>query len=141
MLVTAIPTGGVSVAETPAAAGIEIADAVSHPSAGAAVGVIYLRIINSSNRSDRLISAKTPAANMAEFHETLLDGDFVRMKHRPNGFEIAPGDEIVLESGGKHIMLMQLTAPLSNGGWIDLELIFEHADKVLVKVPIRPRTS
>jgi len=120
---------------------IEITDAVSHPNAGAAVGVIYLRIINHSNRNDRLIAVHSPAANMAELHETVVDGDFVRMKHRPGGFEIAAGGEIVLESGGKHIMLMQLKSPLESGDSIDLELIFEHADKVLVKVPIRPRTS
>lgn len=119
---------------------LEISDAISHPNAGAAVGVIYLRIINHSNRSDRLIAVHSPAANGAELHETVVDGDFVRMKHRPRGFEIAAGGELVLESGGKHIMLTQLKRPLESGGSIDLELIFEHADKVVVKVPIQPRT-
>ena len=118
---------------------IEVTGAVSHPNAGSAVGVIYLRIVNHSNRDDRLIAAHTTAAGEAAFHETVLEGEFVRMKHRPRGFEIAAGGEIVLESGGKHIMLTQLKGPLVDGGSIELELIFEHADKVLVKVPIRPR--
>ena len=36
---------------------IEVTGAVSHPNAGSAVGVIYLRIVNHSNRHDRLIAA------------------------------------------------------------------------------------
>jgi copper(I)-binding protein len=119
---------------------IEVTNALSHPDAGVGVGVVYLRIVNHSDRSDRLIAAHTSAANGVAFHETLLDGDIVRMKHRPLGFEIAAGGEIVLESGGKHIMLTQLTGPLESGNSFELELIFEHTEKVLVKIPILPRT-
>ena len=122
------------------AASLELVSAVSHPSAGAAVGVIYLHIRNPTEQDDRLVAVETSAAAKAEFHETVVDGDFVRMIPRPEGFEIAKSGELVLESGGKHIMLLGLTEPLVSGGSIELELVFEHAGRLEMRVPIRPRS-
>ncbi len=119
---------------------LEIVSAVSHPSAGAAVGVIYLHIVNHTEQSDRLIAVETAAAAKAEFHETVAAGDIVRMTPRPEGFEIPKAGQLVLESGGKHIMLMGLAEPLESGGAIELELVFEHAERMRVRVPIRPRS-
>ena len=64
----------------------------------------------------------------------------VRMTPRPEGFEIATVGQLVLESGGKHIMLIGLVEPLKSGGSIELELVFDHADPARVRVPILPRS-
>lgn len=130
--------GTTSIPGTPGTSSLEIVSAVSHPSAGT-VGVIYLKIANHTDRADRLIAAQTSAAARVEFHETTVDGDMVRMTPRPEGFEIATAGQLVLENGGKHIMLIGLVKPLRSGGWIELELVFEHADPVQVRVPVRPR--
>lgn len=127
-----------STPSTPNTPSLEVVSAGSHPSAGK-VGVIYLKIVNHTDRPDRLIAATTPAAARVEFHETTVDGDMVRMTPRPLGFEIARTGQLVLENGGKHIMLIGLVKPLRSGGWIELELVFEHADPVQVRVPVRPR--
>jgi copper(I)-binding protein len=119
---------------------LKLVSAVSHPSAGAAVGVIYLHILNPTERDDRLVAVVTAAAARAEFHETVVEGDFVRMIPKPEGFEIARAAELVLESGGKHIMLLGLTEPLESGGTIELELVFEHGGRLEIRVPIRPRS-
>lgn len=132
---TSIP-GTPGTSSTP---GLEIVSAVSHPSAGT-VGVIYLKIANHTDRADRLIAAQTSAAARVEFHETTVDGDMVRMTPRPEGFEIATVGQLVLESGGKHIMLIGLVEPLKSGGSIELELVFDHADPARVRVPILPRS-
>lgn len=118
---------------------LEIVGAISHPSAGTAVGVIYLEIVNHSNRNDRLIAVSTSASARAELHETVIDGNFVRMTPRPAGFEIAKDGQLALKRGGKHIMLIDLVEPLEIGASIELELVFERSDPVRLRVPIRPR--
>jgi len=118
---------------------IDVFDPVSHPNAGAPVGVVYFRIRNNALSPDRLIRVETPAASKAELHETVANGDLMRMIHRPDGFEISAGGELVFESGGKHVMLTGLVGQLKEGSSIKLDLVFARAGAVHVVVPIRPR--
>ncbi|MFT5443354.1 MAG: copper(I)-binding protein [Myxococcota bacterium] len=121
------------------AAGIEVYGQVSHPSAGAPVGVIYMSIRNGSSVDDRLIRVETHAAKNAELHETTVSGDMVRMKHQTDGFVLPAGDRIEFASGGKHVMLSQLAQPLVEGMSLDVTLVFEHAAPILIAVPVRAR--
>lgn len=118
---------------------VEVLDAVSHPSAGAPVGVVYLRAMNRGNQAERLVSVSSSVSKTAELHETLEDGGMMRMIHRKDGFEFAANDELTLEAGGKHIMLTGLSKKLETGDSFELELVFEHAGRIRVNVPIRPR--
>jgi copper(I)-binding protein len=62
------------------------------------------------------------------------------MIHHPAGFEIAPGSELTLTAGGKHIMLTGLSGKLEAGSTFNLELLFEQTGTVKIAVPIRPRS-
>lgn len=124
----------------PGATGVEVVDVVSHPSAGAPVGVVYLRVLNHGDEAERLVRATSGVAASAELHETVSKGDMMRMIHHPDGFAIPPRSELILASGGKHIMLTGLSQQLEEGEPFDLELLFEHAGEMSVVVPVRPRT-
>jgi hypothetical protein len=59
------------------------------------------------------------------------------MKMRPAGpLEIPPGEEVRLEPGGMHIMLMQLRQPLEEGERIPITFIFGEAGEITVSAPI-----
>ena len=114
-------------------------DAVSHPSAGAPVGVVYLEVRNPGKQDDRLVSVSSPAASSAMLHETVRDGDMARMKHASQGFKVPAGGNLKLAPGGKHVMLMGLVEPLVEGQTISLTLRFQQAGELSVEVPVRPR--
>jgi hypothetical protein len=95
----------------------------------------YLTIRNAGERPDRLLGVRTPVAGHTEVHAMAHEGGVMKM--RPAGpLEIPAGGEVRLAPGGLHIMLMQLEAPLEEGGTLPLTLIFEAAGEVTVAAPI-----
>ena len=113
---------------------------IDTPWARASVGTsrpsaAYLTVRNTGDAPDRLIGARTPAAGMAEIHAVVQEGG--AMKMRPAGpVEIPAGGAVRLAPGGLHIMLMDLAAPLEEGGTLPLTLIFERAGEVTLEAPI-----
>ena len=97
---------------------------------------VFLTIVNHGDQPDRLVNAVSDAAGVVELHETVKDGDVMRMVHMPEGFEILPGESIELKPGGKHVMLMGVTAPMAVGDAIQVELVFEKSDPVTLTVPV-----
>lgn len=98
-------------------------------------GAAYLTIVNNGTEIDRLTSASTPVAKKAELHTHQMDGGVMRM--RPvEALEVHPGEPTVLQPGGLHIMLMDLTHPLKQGDHFDLTLNFDHSGKVVVPVVV-----
>ena len=106
----------------------------------AKAGAAYLTIVNTGNAVDRLVSAETPAAKMAQLHTHLMDGGVMKMR-RVEAVEIAPGEPVVFRPGGLHIMMMGLKAPLREGESFALTLTFEKAGRVEVTVGIEAPTA
>ena len=111
--------------------GLEVRDPTLQWVPGSPVAAVYLEIVNSGGEDDRLLRVETAAAASAETHETLVDGDTVRMEARPDGFEIPADGSLRLEPGGKHIMLIEPTAP-ADGQALTITLHFEKASAVEV---------
>ena len=116
---------------------LDVTGAWARPSGGAPVSAVYLTIANAGDAPERLVAVRTPAARSAQLHETVHDGEVMRMRHRPEGFSIAPGGERVLAPGGAHVMLMGLAAPLVAGDALELTLVFEPSGERVVTVPVR----
>jgi hypothetical protein len=113
---------------------------IDTPWARASVGTTrpsaaYVTIRNTGDQPDRLIGVRTPATGHTEVHAMVHEGGVMKM--RPAGpLEIPAGGEVQLAPGGLHIMLMQLNAPLEEGGALPLTLILETAGEVTVEAPI-----
>jgi hypothetical protein len=113
---------------------------IVHPWARASAGeakngAAYLDVINNGSETDRLIAASTPAAEHAELHMHAAENGIMKM--RPvEAIEIAPGQHIVLQPGGFHLMLMGLAAPLVEGESFPLTLTFEKAGNIEVSAEI-----
>jgi len=138
VVATQIATGLASAGESPFA--IRVTDARSHPNLGVPVGVVYLTLENPSDRDDRLVRVEAPIAMMTELHETTEQDGMMRMKHHPEGFALKSGARVVLAPGGKHVMLMQLQQQLEEGNEIRLTLVFEHAGRLELQVPVVSRS-
>ena len=120
-----------------AAPQIDISEPWARDSAGLTrVGGIFLGIANHGSEPDQLVPVTSPAAKRAELHETVKDGEIMRM--RPvQAIPVGAGQTVTLKPGGLHIMLMDLAAPLKQGGTVSLVLTFQHAGQIPVEVPIR----
>lgn len=113
---------------------IEDARAVQTP--GGDTGAVYFRIVNPTDEDDLLQSVSTPVAKIAEVHETVQRGGITRMEAFPEGLPVPAGRVVVLQPGGKHVMLMALEAELEPGEEVELELTFQKAGTLRVSAPV-----
>lgn len=116
---------------------ISVSDAwarATPPSAQA--GAVYATITDHGG-PDRLIAVSTPVAGMAELHETIRDGNVMKMRPVP-ALAISPQAPTSLAPGGYHIMLTQLKQKLIGGQTFPLTLTFEKAGAVQTTVMVKP---
>jgi hypothetical protein len=64
-----------------------------------------------------------------------MEGNMMKM-HKVDAVEVPAGQAVGFASGGLHVMLIGLKAPLVEGNTFPLTLHFEHAGAVTVEVVI-----
>jgi len=84
----------------------------------------FMRITNNSDTDMVLIGADTPVAESVTIHATVNDNGMMKMEHQMT-LVIPAKDEVVLESGGLHLMLMDLKKSLSDED-VQLSLKFSN---------------
>jgi len=99
-------------------------------------GVVYMMLMNEGGADDALLSVETDTAEVAELHETKMEGDVMKMSPVTK-IEIPAGGSAALEPGGLHVMLINLQQELVAGGKIKLTLNFEKSDPLTVEAEIR----
>ena len=117
---------------------IVISDAYAR-SAGplAKAGAAYMKIINHSDESDRLIGVQSDIAKKTELHTHLKDDNgVIRMVRIDEGIEIGSMKEHRLVRGGQHIMFMGLKEAFKTGKIIPVTLFFEIAGEVGVEIVV-----
>lgn len=111
---------------------------IPEPAAAAKSAAGYMVIANDGAEPDALIGIETPAAQKAMLHESATDAQGVATMTHIDRLPIPAGDAAVLEPGGFHIMLMGLTAPLTEGQMVPATLVFEKAGRVQIEFMIDP---
>lgn len=101
-----------------------------------ATGAAYMTISNSGDVADRLVSASTEMAESIELHTTFDDGGVMKMQPLEDGIEIPAGEQVELQPGGLHVMLIGLAGDLVPGSSYTLTLEFAEAGTVDVEVPV-----
>lgn len=107
--------------------------------AGTGTGAAFMEITNTGDEPDTLVAASSDVAEVIEIHTMEMDGDIMRMKEVEDGLEIPAGETVILESGGLHVMLINLTRDLRMDDEYVLTLQFEHAGEVDVTVVVASR--
>lgn len=100
------------------------------------LGAFYFTLSNNGDEADTLLKVETEMADVVEVHNVEMDDGVMKMVPLHDGLEIAPGEEIVFEPGGYHVMMIGITASLLDGDEFTATLHFEHAGEVEITVPI-----
>ncbi len=100
-------------------------------------GAVYLKLVNSGDVADTLVSVETDVADAVELHETRREGEVMKMSPLSGGIELPAGETVTLEPGGLHIMLIGLTQDLAPGDKIKLTLNFKSSDPVSLEAEVR----
>ena len=79
---------------------------VTAPAADMPMAAGYLDISNHSGANIRITRVSSPDYESVEMHETVVENDVARMREIPV-LDIADGETVVFERGGKHLMLMR----------------------------------
>ena len=85
----------------------------------------------------KLVGVSSPVAGVAEIHEMKMDKDVMRMSALPNGLDLPAGKAVELKSGGYHVMLMDLKAPLAKDTTVPVTLTFQDAKGVKSNVALK----
>ena len=95
---------------------------------------VYLTV-EAYGEMDTLVSASTDVADSVELHETNMADDGTMSMQQAPGFDLPADGELVLEPGGKHIMLVGVDQ-LDVGATISVTLQFAGAGDLQVDVEV-----
>lgn len=128
--------GAILACEAVTSGDLTIRNAWSRATIGASrPAVFYVEIANAGSAEDALLGIVTPVAGMPMLHETVVTDGVASMPHAMR-VPVPAGGTVRLEPGGYHGMLMELTAPLKEGGSYPMTLTFEKAGEVTLNVPV-----
>lgn len=118
--------------------GVSVADAWVRAAAdGAESTAGYLTITNGGGASDALVSVSSPSAGAVMIHETKTDASGMVGMSPIERLDVPAGATVKLEPKALHLMLMEPQPGLVAGSTVELDLVFEHAGKVVVRAAVR----
>ncbi|WP_447948065.1 copper chaperone PCu(A)C [Microbacterium maritypicum] len=124
-------------ASRPAGDAVTIEDAwVKSAEEGMSAG--FGTLVNGGDDDVTVVSVTSEASNMLELHETVENeaGEMV-MREKDGGFVIPAGGKLALEPGGNHIMMMDLTGPLTAGSDVTFTLTFSDDSTYEFTAPVK----
>ncbi|WLG91060.1 copper chaperone PCu(A)C [Pseudomonas cucumis] len=100
----------------------------------------YFVIHNSGKTADRLLSAESPIAGVAQLHEHMMQNGLMKMQQVPS-VEIPAGGETTFAPMAYHVMLLELKdrSLLSDGKRFPLTMHFEKSGDVTVEVAVQKK--
>lgn len=108
----------------------------AHGGMNTGTSAVFMHVTNHGSEPDTLVGAQSDVAELAEVHEMRMQGDLMKMQELKDGLEIPAGETVVLERGGYHIMLINLTRDMHEGDEIELTLEFDVAGDIELTVPV-----
>ncbi len=97
----------------------------------------YVTLVNPGKQPLRLIAVSGGDFDRVELHESLVSDGTMKMLQR-EAFDIPPGGKLVLQPGGKHLMLFDPARPLNAGDRTELVLEFDDGGQRSIPFEIRP---
>ncbi|MFA7096931.1 MAG: copper chaperone PCu(A)C [Gammaproteobacteria bacterium] len=96
----------------------------------------FMVLKNGDSVDHALVGAASPAANVVELHTHVHEDGMMKM--RPvDKIDIKAGGETALQPGGLHIMLIDLTQPLTPGERVPVTLTFEDGTSKNIDAEVR----
>ena len=105
--------------------------------AAAGTGAVFMLLKNGGGETDRLLGGQTDVAQVVEIHETVMEGDVMKMQMLATGLEVPAGGEVLLKPGSYHIMLIGVNRDLKVGDRFTVDLQFEKSGTLTVEPEVR----
>jgi copper(I)-binding protein len=99
-------------------------------------GAVFFRLVNAGNEADQLVGGDSPVAGAVEVHKTTMEEGVMKMEHIP-GLEVPAKGEILLEPGGYHVMLIDVSKSLKPGDSLPITLRFQESGEMQMDVEVR----
>jgi len=80
-----------------------------------------------SDKDMKLVAARTPVAELVEFHQMAMHDDMMHM-HALNSVALPAGKEVALQPGATHLMVLDLKQQVHAGSKVPVTLVFEGKD-------------
>lgn len=120
-------------------AGIHVLSAWARPAApGAPNSAAYGLVLNLTSSDNALVAVQSEVAEAVELHEMVMAaGDVMQMRPVEDGIPLPAGSAALLQPGGLHIMLINLTGALAEGDSFRLALEFADGEPMTLTIPVR----
>ena len=127
---------------SPTAPDRPMADSVSVRDQWASAGdgqmaAVFGTLVNDGPGEVRIVSGSSPAAGMVEVNEVGGATGAKTMLPKAGGLVLPAGGSHQLVPGGDHLMLMDLTAPLSAGTDVEVTLQFSDSSTLPITAQVR----
>ncbi len=120
---------------------LEVVNAWVRPVRAGATTALYLTIANTTADDYTLTAVNVDFAAMTELHESMMQGDMMRMRELEGGIPAPAGERTALRPGGLHVMIMDAARALDAGDAVRVELVFTAADGEGVTIETAARVS
>jgi copper(I)-binding protein len=121
----------------PAMAMAETEQAAGEGMGMAGTGAVFMHVVNEGKEADRLVGGETDVAKAVEIHETVMQGEVMKMQMLPDGLLIPARGEVQLKPGSYHVMLIGMQRDLAPGDTFTLELHFEKTGTITVEPEVK----
>lgn len=108
----------------------------ARPAVKGAMSGAYLQYTNALDVADTIVAVSSDVAMMTQIHETYTTEDGLSGMREMKNIGIEPGEKLILERGGLHVMLMNLKKNIAEGDSITVTLTFKHAGVVDIRMPV-----
>ncbi len=96
----------------------------------------YMALVDQSGKGNTLVALEMADGARAEIHETVMDGDIVKMR-MVKALPIPAGGKAELTPTGGHIMIMGLKSPLKVGETLPMKLKFADGSEMMTYFAVR----
>lgn len=119
--------------------GVEVVDAWARPSPEvAASAAFYVSLDNNADTGDAIVGATSGRCGSIEVHETVVDEDVMEMQ-QVDELVLPPGETVVMEPGGFHLMCMMVSESLAEGEIVDVDITLRSGSTMTVSVDVEDR--
>ena len=97
----------------------------------------YLKIINTSNIDDHLVSVETNFSNKNEIHKMIIKNDVMKMEKIKSGLVVKKNSFVLFKPGSYHLMLMGIYKKIENIKQLNIILNFKNNGTIEVPFIIK----
>ena len=100
----------------------------------------YLTLTNAGSETRILVGAHSDIAEKVELHNHVMQDGMMKMT-RQDSVEIQPGQQVLFQPGGLHIMMFGLKTPLQEGQGRLIRLMFKNGEAIVVEAVVTEQTG